>query len=112
MKGSAGRDRTLTGFMRIGFLGALLTCTALAVQVRDPLSVRELPPEDIPTGTCTESDSGYLGVARDKKERTQLTDQEIGEYVRKSLAQGYSLTLYPQASGKIFAVANCHPTRP
>ncbi len=43
---------------------------------------------------------------------TKLTDQEIGEYVRKRLAEGYSVTLYPQASGKMFTVATCHPTRP
>jgi ribulose bisphosphate carboxylase small subunit len=51
-------------------------------------------------------------VEKDKKERTKLTDQEIGEYVRKRLAEGYSIALYPQASGKMFTVQTCHPTRP
>jgi hypothetical protein len=51
-------------------------------------------------------------VGQDKKERTKLTDQEIGQYVKKRLAEGYSVTLYPQASGKIYTVANCHPIKP
>jgi hypothetical protein len=77
------------------------------------VAVTELPPEVIPVGTCTESTSGFLGVVeKDKKERTNLTAEEIGKYVTKSLAQGYSVTLYPQASGKIFTVATCHPTNP
>ena len=76
-------------------------------------SVNELPPETITTGACTQSSSGYLGIVeKDKKERTKLTDKETGEYVRKMLAQGYSVTLYPQASGKVFTVATCHPTSP
>jgi len=77
------------------------------------ITVRELPPETIPAGTCTQSTSGYLGiVGNDKKERTQLTDQEIGEYVRKRLAEGYSVLLYPQASGKMFTIETCHPIKP
>jgi len=51
-------------------------------------------------------------VEKDKSERTKLTDQEIGEYVRKRLAEGYSVALYPQASGKMFTVQTCHPKQP
>ena len=77
------------------------------------VTVTELPPEAIPTGTCTQSTSGYLGiVGKDKSERTKLTDQEIGEYVRKALAEGYSVVLYPQASGKMFTQQTCHSTKP
>lgn len=86
---------------------------AIAGQPQMSVTVTELPPEAIPTGICTQSTSGYLGiVGKDKKERTQLTDQEIGEYVRKGLAEGYSIALYPQASGKMFTVQTCHPTKP
>jgi hypothetical protein len=84
-----------------------------AGQLRTSVSVIELPPEVIPAGACTGSPSGYLGVVeKDKTERTKLTDQEVGQYVRKSLAEGYSVTLYPQASGRIFVKATCHPTKP
>jgi hypothetical protein len=77
------------------------------------ISVSELPPEVVPVGVCTESNSGYLGIVdKAKKERTKLSTAEIGKYVAKSLAQGYSVTLYPQASGKIFTVATCHPFKP
>ena len=97
---------------RIAVLILTVATTVVAGQPQTTVTVTELPPEAIPAGTCTESASGYLGiVGEDKKERTKLTDQEIGEYVRKSLAQGYSLTLYPQASGKTFTIATCHPTK-
>ena len=77
------------------------------------VSVAEVPPEPLLTGTCTQSTTGYLGIVqKDVSERTKLTDQEIGKYVNKSLAEGYSVTLYPQASGKVFTVAICHPAKP
>jgi hypothetical protein len=77
------------------------------------VTVTELPPEAIPTGNCVQSTSGYLGiVGADKSERTKLTDQEIGEYVRKTLAEGYSIALYPQASGKTFTFQTCHSAKP
>lgn len=91
----------------------LAVITAAAGQPQTSVSVTELPPEAIPTGVCTKSTSGYLGiVGKDKKERTKLTDQEIGEYVRKGLVEGYSITLYPQISGKMFTVQTCHPIKP
>ncbi len=101
-------------FLRIAAIAAVLAGTALAQNNGYPtVSVSELPPEAIPAGTCKDGTSGYLGIVeKDKKERTKLTDQEIGEYVRKSLAQGYSVALYPQASGKIFAVSTCHQSKP
>jgi hypothetical protein len=95
---------------RIIFSVCFLLC-AITFSGQDSAgTVNELPPEAISVGTCTQSTSGYLGIIGvDKKERTKLTDQEIGEYVRKSLAEGYSVTLYPQASGKMFTVQTCHP---
>ena len=98
--------------IRIVVLTSAIAAVAVAGEPQT-VTVTELPPEAIPTGTCSASTSGYLGiVGRDKKERTKLTDQEIGEYVRKSLAQGYSVALYPQVSGKIFTQETCHPAKP
>jgi len=87
---------------------------AVAGDLKADIHVTELPPEAIPAGTCTQSKAGgYLGiVGKDKRERTKLTDAEIGEYVRKTLAEGYSVTLYPQASGKMFTIQTCHPAKP
>jgi hypothetical protein len=94
-------------------LTLVVVTAAVAGQPQASVSVTELPPEAIPAGTCTRSTSGYLGIVeQDKKERTKLTDQEIGEYVRKGLAEGYSIALYPQASGKMFTVQTCHPAKP
>jgi len=69
------------------------------------ISVQELPPEPIPHGTCSQGHSGYLGV--ESSGRSRLTEQEIGEYVRQQLKEGYSVKLYPQASGRIFSIATC-----
>jgi hypothetical protein len=71
------------------------------------VSVKVLPPEAIPVGSCKEDLFGYLGVPRNGKTETQLTDEQLGEYIRVRLSQGYSVVLYPQASGKIFAIATC-----
>jgi hypothetical protein len=91
----------------------LLSSLAFSQEPKPTVSITQLPPEPIPAGACTQSDAGYLGIVeKDKSERTKLTDQEIGEYVRKSLAKGYSVALYPQASGKLFTVQTCHPTKP
>jgi len=75
------------------------------------VAVKELPPEAFPSGTCTESQSGYLGMVKAGREKTDLTDKQIGEYIRVRLAQGYSVSLYPQVSGKIYAVATCESSK-
>ena len=103
---------------RFIFCACVLLCAFTLSSQDSPLhhptaAVTEIPPEVVPAGTCTQSITGYLGIVEaDKKERTKLTDQEIGEYVRKRLAEGYSIALYPQASGKIFTFQTCHPTKP
>jgi hypothetical protein len=72
------------------------------------VSVSELPPEPIPAGTCKQSYSGYLEIpARKKVKETNFTSQEIGDYVNKRLSEGYSLSLYPQASGRLFVTETC-----
>jgi|HubBroStandDraft_4_1064222.scaffolds.fasta_scaffold275914_2 hypothetical protein len=73
------------------------------------ISVGELPPEKIPPGTCKESYSGYLEIDEHGRTKdTNLGDQEIGGYVKKRLGEGYSLALYPQASGRLFVIETCH----
>jgi hypothetical protein len=100
-------------FMSIRVALTLAVIAAVAGQPQTSVSVTELPPEAIPHGSCTASTSGYLGiVGKDKSERTKLSAQEIGEYVQKRLAEGYSVALYPQASGKMFTVQTCHPAKP
>jgi hypothetical protein len=74
------------------------------------IHVTELPPESIPVGTCKDDLSGYLYVPKDGKENNRLTDKQIGEYVRVRLNQGYKVLLYPQISGKIYAIAVCAST--
>jgi hypothetical protein len=76
-------------------------------------SVKELPPEAIPSGTCKGDMSGYLGIdSGEKVNETKFSDEQIGEYVRIRLSQGYSVSLYPQASGKIYAICICHTPKP
>jgi hypothetical protein len=112
------RDRAKTDPKGLAMRGARIVVLTVAVAIvavaQTSVSVTELPPEAIPAGTCTQSQpGGYLGIVeKDKTERTKLSDAEIGAYVRKSLAQGYSIALYPQASGKIFTQQTCHPAKP
>ena len=76
------------------------------------ISVKELPPEPFPVGTCKESYSGYLEVSdQGKPKNTNLSSQEIGDYVKKRLSEGYSLSLYPQVSGRLFIIETCQPKK-
>jgi hypothetical protein len=100
---------TVTG-RRLVCLGksALLAVALMSIGQSANISVRELPPEPIPHGTCTKGHSGYLGI--ESSSRFKLTEEEIGAYVVQQLKEGYSLKLYPQASGRIFAIATCEAT--
>jgi hypothetical protein len=72
------------------------------------VSVSELPPEPIPVGTCKKSYSGYLEVDEHGNAKdTNLTSKQIGNYVKQRLSEGYSLSLYPQASGRLFVIETC-----
>ncbi len=89
---------------------------AVAAVASDPpqmtVSVTELPPEAIPVGTCRGSYSGYLEVTeRGKPKKTNFTTQQIGDYVNKRLGEGYSLSLYPQVSGRLFVIESCQSVK-
>jgi hypothetical protein len=72
------------------------------------VTVAELPPEAVPVGTCKESYSGYLEIKEHGKPKNKaFTSQQIGDYVNKRLGEGYSLSLYPQASGRLFVIETC-----
>lgn len=85
----------------------LLSSLTFSQEQKPTIHITELPPEPFPFGTCRNSESGYLGVSKGNREITKLTDKQLGEYVRVRLSQGYSVALYPQLSGKIFAIATC-----
>lgn len=73
------------------------------------ITVRELPPEDFPKATCKDSRSGYLEITEtDGHDRTALTNEEIGKYVKERIAEGMSVDIYPQLSGRMFVIATCH----
>jgi hypothetical protein len=100
--------------MRQGVIALLLLFSSLTFSQdlsKLHISVKELPPEPFPVGTCKADESGYLGITKAKKEETRLTDKQLGEYVRVRLSQGYSVALYPQVSGKVFAIATCESAK-
>ena len=77
-------------------------------QLPSAVKVTETPPEAIPVGTCQHSYSGYLEVQENGKVKVMnLTSPQIGDYVKKRLNEGYSLSLYPQASGRLFIIETC-----
>ena len=98
---------------RIGVFALALASVAMAGEkTRTTMSFRALPPEVIPVGTCTSSTASYLVIGKgDKPSHFKLSDKQIGEYARIRMAQGYSVELYPQDSGKIYVVATCHATK-
>lgn len=71
------------------------------------VSVLRVPPDAFPA--CSGAPIyGTLGIVeKDGKQRTKLTPDEVGDYIARRLKQGYRVTLYPQLSGKIFAISNC-----
>ena len=88
----------------------LLSSLTFSQEIKPPqkISVIELPPERIPAGTCKESYSGYLEVEEHGKAKdVNLPSQQIGDYVKKRLGEGYSLALYPQTSGRLFVIETC-----
>lgn len=76
------------------------------------ISVREVPPEAFPKGTCTANQAwaGYLGSHTG--DELNIPTKEIGEYVTQRLKQGYSISIYPQASGRVFAIEKCESVKP
>jgi hypothetical protein len=100
--------------MRQGVIALLLLFSSLTFgqESKQPhVSIKELLPESIPAGTCKDDASGFLTVTKNGKTETHLTDKQLGEYVRVRLSQGYTVTLYPQASGDIFVFATCESAK-
>jgi hypothetical protein len=98
--------------VRISLLCGLTAILAAQSAPIATVSVRQLPPEAFPVGPCSASEAGFLGVVgKDGKERTKLTDEEIGSFVSKRINEGYSVTLHPQVSGRIYAIADCHSVK-
>jgi hypothetical protein len=99
--------------VRIAVLILAAALTAAAAEPQTNVTVTQLPPEEIPAGTCISSTGSYLVTGKGEKPSDyKLSDKQIGEYIRVRLSQGYSVTLYPQASGKIYTVETCHPRKP
>jgi hypothetical protein len=90
----------------------LLSVALILMAQSTTIHIRELPPESIPPGSCTQSRSGYLGVEEYHTNRFKLSKEGIGDYVLGRIDQGYSLSLYPQTSGRIFAIAQCESAEP
>jgi hypothetical protein len=112
----AKKQKAVPMIMRIAkvliLAGAIASAANAGQQLQTNISVKELPPEPFPVGTCKEDLASYLGTTKGSKENTRLTDRQIGEYVRVRLSQGYSVSLYPQISGNIFAIATCESPKP
>jgi hypothetical protein len=71
---------------------------AISAQQDVRISVRELPPEPIPLGTCTQSHSGYLGVEQRVNGHFDISKEEIGEYVLSGIHQGLTTRRAPGGS--------------
>lgn len=110
----SSRTMIAKSLLVIGLIGASGICLAQSASAapsatKPNITVTELPPEAIPTGICRESYSGYLEIPEHGKPKNKaFTPQQIGDYVNKRLGEGYSLEMYPQASGRLFIIETCH----
>jgi hypothetical protein len=94
--------------MQMLHLAILAIVLALRVGQSSSVTVRRVPPEAFPPCIGAQPIYGPLGIVeKEGKQRTNLTSAEVGEYVTRRLKQGYKVTLYPQISGQIFAIAEC-----
>lgn len=90
-------------------VGLLLAAIAFAQQPSKPqISGITVLPSDpvVPTGNCTSSSAGYL----EKSRQGNMTDQQLGEFVSKSLHDGYIVTIYPTTKSGIFVTVQCTNT--
>jgi hypothetical protein len=70
-------------------------------------NVTGLPSEPIqPSGNCKSSTFGYL----EKDHRTSMTDGELGDFVSRSLHDGYIVTIYPATKRGTFVNMQCTNT--
>jgi len=98
--------------LAVGTIPRAVAQTQSPSQSSPHITVTEMPPEAIPPGTCKQSYSGYLEVPdRGKTKNKEFTPQQIGDYVNKRLGEGYSLSLYPQVSGRLFIIETCQPSK-
>jgi len=83
----------------------LLAGAVLFAQSKPEISnIGILPSEPVvPSGDCKSSTAGYL-------EQTQPTDSEIGQFVSKSLRNGYIVTVYPATKRGVFVAMQCTNT--
>ena len=80
--------------MRVIVLTLAVVTAAVGGEPQTSVNVTEVPPETIPTGTCTQSHTGYLGIVEGDMSEPKADRRRGGEYVRTSLAQGSSVTLW------------------
>lgn len=84
----------------------LLTVCIRAQQLKKPsiTSIRAMPGEPIPKGTCSYATSGYLEMDGSR----EFTDADLGKLIAPALRQGYVITLYPPIPGHgIYAFQDC-----
>lgn len=104
------KNYTLNVVLRLFAFFLVLSFLAFSQSFEKPkISVKLLPSENIPKGSCLSSTGGYLGDKNgDDYMLVNADNLKIGEYVVTRLREGYSVEVYPQASGRIFVIAECH----
>ena len=99
-------------------IGSLLAFLVLAVAIpstdsqsstfqRPTIVVNPRPPETVPKGTCTQGEDGYLEHIDKDNRFITFSNEEIGQFVADRMKKGEVITLYPQASGLIYALCTC-----
>jgi hypothetical protein len=92
-------------FAAVFAAAGLLLASAQTQQAEKPqiVGIGVTPTDGVSPGPCKASTAGYLEIGG----RTELTEAEIGGYVKTALHDGYTVTIYPPAKRGIFVNAAC-----
>jgi hypothetical protein len=87
----------------------LTSLTAFSQETSKPaLSIKLLPPNAVPAGTCKEDEYGYLDTSKGDNKWVPYTPLQIGGYLADRAKQGFVVTVYPQPNGRLWVAATCH----
>ena len=95
--------------MRRLIIVTLFITIVLTGQEVTKITIRVGPSEPpLAAASCKESSYGNLHNG----DRTKLTEQEVGEYILRTLRAGNIITIHPESKSGIFVYARCPNTEP
>ena len=97
--------------MRVIWLAFMAVClTAGSQEMSKPaVSMKMMPPDPIPHGSCNQDEFGYLDTGDGPNHWKPYGADELGEYLDDRAKKGFVVTVYPQPNGRLWVYAACGP---